>query len=1191
VSRPIRELAGSIAARLFLAFALMAGLTVLGSTVSYFSFVNLSEVIEHLTRETLPGVEASTRIPTKSAAIAAAAPALLTAQSATEAATIKRTIDASLEALKRAIVRLPVHGATTAALNHLADETRESLDRLGDLIEQKLALTAARNSMVTEIAALQRKVGESLAPLMDDAAFDLSATGAGGTAASGSGSDAKFDAYMSMTAARAESNLLMGLLTAAAFAPSPAQLTPLLDSATGAVGRLHKAMAVLAANDGAAEIVKGLDTMATFVDGPRNVFDLRAAELAVAAESQAVLRQNRLLADQFDTDVSRLVDANVAAEQDAGLLAQTETIFARHFLGAIAMASLAASLGVVWLYVVRQVGRRLLSLAHAMGDLATGHLDVVIPGQHRVDEIGRMAQSLEVFRAQATDNRQLMGDQAAMSAEIVRHNDTLERRVRERTQEAEAASEAKSLFLATMSHEIRTPMNAIIGFSHLALRTELTPQQQAYLAKIKGASASLLGLINDILDFSKIEAGKLSLERMSFNLRTSLESPFSIAAVRAAEKGIAVRLHVERSVPVVLLGDTLRLNQVMLNLVSNAIKFTERGTVTVSIQTLERRGPLVSLEVVVKDTGIGMTPEQQARLFRSFSQADSSTTRRFGGTGLGLAISKQLVELMGGSIKVESSPGVGSTFTFTVMMEVADSEQLPGSLPPEELRQLRVLIADDNPASREILQGIFTGWAIQADLVASGKEVLAALDTAASNAAPYDLLLLDWQMPGMDGIETVRAMHANPSLTKLPPVIMVSAYGWDEEKATAEAAGISAFLVKPIEPATMLATITSLVGTDRSGMSAGSLPVGEVPMVASYLRGLRVLLVEDNEINREIAIELLTDAGLVVDIAENGRIACARVLESGERYDAVLMDVQMPEMDGLEATSRIREHWPKDRLPIIAMTAHAYEADRQRCLDVGMSDHVSKPIDPALLIRTLDRWLKPRIAGAAVPPPVSAAVMPSIAELPANLPPFDLNAGLMRMNGKPALLRKMIVHFGDTFATAIPMLRQQIAAAFLDEARRLAHTLKGVAGAIEVRSVAQAAGHIEDALANGKLTEIAGLLDLLERAILPALAAAAALKRAPTLAASGVAAALDYTTSTAMIVEIRGLLQRRSLRARKTFEMLETSLGATPEAAGLHPVKAALEKLNYSEALIALDKVTGWDALADRQAAPARIVA
>jgi CheY-like chemotaxis protein len=315
------------------------------------------------------------------------------------------------------------------------------------------------------------------------------------------------------------------------------------------------------------------------------------------------------------------------------------------------------------------------------------------------------------------------------------------------------------------------------------------------------------------------------------------------------------------------------------------------------------------------------------------------------------------------------------------------------------------------------------------------------------------------------------------------------------------------------------------------------------------------------------------------------------VLESGERYDVVLMDVQMPEMDGLEATSRIREHWRKDRLPIIAMTAHAYEADRQRCLDVGMSDHVSKPIDPALLIRTLDRWLKPRIAGAAVPPPVSAEVTPSIAELPANLPPFDLNAGLMRMNGKPALLRKMIVHFGDTFATAIPMLRQQIAAAFLDEARRLAHTLKGVAGAIEVRSVAQAAGHIEDALANGKLTEIAGLLDLLERAILPALAAAAALKRAPTLAASGVAAALDYTTSTAMIVEIRGLLQRRSLRARKTFEMLETSLGATPEAAGLHPVKAALEKLNYSEALIALDKVTGWDALADRQAAPARIVA
>jgi two-component system sensor histidine kinase/response regulator len=777
-----------------------------------------------------------------------------------------------------------------------------------------------------------------------------------------------------------------------------------------------------------------------------------------------------------------------------------------------------------------------------------------------------------------------------MSAEIMHHNETLEQKVRDRTQEVEAANRSKSLFLANMSHEIRTPMNAILGYCHLVLRTKLTPKQQDYVSKIKGASLSLLGLINDILDFSKIEAGKLSLEQIHFNLRTSLESPFSIASITAAEKGIAVRLDVDPSAPVTLLGDTLRLNQVVLNLLSNAIKFTDRGTVTVSIRALEQCKPLVTLEVVVRDTGIGMTPEQQALLFRSFSQADSSTTRRFGGTGLGLAISKQLVELMGGSIRIESLPGVGSTFTFTVVMEVGDSAQLPSSMPPEELRRLRVLIADDNAASREILQDIFVSWAMHVDLVASGKEVLAALDSAASAAAPYDLVLMDWQMPGMNGIETVRAMRGASHLVKQPAVLMVSAYGRDEEKAEAEAAGISAFLVKPINPGTLLETITALFGSDRSRTSAGASPMDAIPMVASNLRGLRVLVVEDNEINREIAVELLTDAGLVVEVAENGRIACAQVLDSGKHYDAVLMDVQMPEMDGLEATARIRQHLPSDRLPIIAMTAHAYETERQRCLDVGMNDHIAKPVDPALLIRTLDRWLKPQPATATFPT-ASAAAPPSPDDLPNSLPPFDLKAGLMRMNGKRALLRKMIVHFGDTFALALPTLRSQISTASLDEARRLAHTLKGVAGALEIRTVAEAAGEVEDALADGNLTEIEGRLDRLEQAILPALAAASALKGASPGPAAGVTAGLDYSASTSMITEIRELLQRRSLRARKTFDRLEQALGTTPEATGLRPVKAALDRLDYGEALMTLDKITGRDAVAHGQAHPARIIA
>jgi len=776
-----------------------------------------------------------------------------------------------------------------------------------------------------------------------------------------------------------------------------------------------------------------------------------------------------------------------------------------------------------------------------------------------------------------------------MSAEIIRHNETLEQKVRDRTQEVEAANRAKSLFLANMSHEIRTPMNAILGFCHLALRTALTPKQQDYVSKIKGASLSLLGLINGILDFSKIEAGKLSLERINFDLRTSLENPFSIAAIKAAEKGIVVRLVVDAAVPATLLGDAARLNQVLLNLVSNAIKFTEHGTVTVSIQALERRGPTVVLEVAVHDTGIGMTPEQQEGLFRSFSQADSSTTRRFGGTGLGLAISKQLVELMGGSIRAESLAGVGSTFTFTVVMEVGDVAQLPSRMPAAELRHLRVLIADDNAASREILQDIFVSWGMHVDLVASGEEVLAALDAAASGAAAYDLVLMDWRMPGMNGIETVRAMRGDAGLTKQPAVVMVSAYGRDEEKVEAEAAGISAFLVKPIEPTTLLETISALFGAGRSGTSAPASAIDAIPMVASHLRGLRVLVAEDNDINREIAVELLTDAGLVVEVAENGRIACARVLDSGKRYDAILMDVQMPEMDGLEATARIRQHWPSDTLPIIAMTAHAYEAERQRCLDVGMNDHIAKPVDPALLVRTLDRWLKPRPAATAVPPPTTAA-LPSLGALPDTLPPFDLDAGLLRVNGKRALLRRMIVHFGETFATAVPTLRSQIAAASLDEARRLAHTLKGVAGALEIRAVADAAGQVEDALAGGDLTQIEGRVDRLEQAVLPALAASAALKIASTPTAASIAAKVDYTASMPMIADIRQLLQRRSLRARKAFDALEQALGTTPEAAGLHPVKAALDRLDFGEALILLDRITGTDVVAVGQEAPVAVV-
>ncbi len=791
----------------------------------------------------------------------------------------------------------------------------------------------------------------------------------------------------------------------------------------------------------------------------------------------------------------------------------------------------------------------------------------------------------------------------AMGDDIRRYNETLEQKIVARTHEAEAANQAKSLFLANMSHEIRTPMNAIVGFCYLTLRTDLSRKQFDYLSKIKGASLSLLALIDNILDFSKIEAGKMTLEQQNFDLRTAIDATFNIASVKASEKGIALQLTVDPAVPTALIGDAMRLNQVLLNLVSNAIKFTESGSVNVAVSAKPEPAGNIRLTFAVRDSGIGMTEEQQHLLFRSFSQADNSTTRRFGGTGLGLAISRQIVEQMGGRISVESQMGVGSTFTFDVVMPIGDTAELAVAAVSDDLPDLRVLIADDNWAAREILLDIFTGWHMRVDLASSGREALAAMQAAMVENASYDLVLMDWKMPGMDGISTVKTMREMIDQAHLPTVLMVSAYGQDEVMAEAAAVGVSAFLVKPIDPVLLRQTLAALFRTGRDGKSAKAPPTFNVATaaadgaaaVAPALRGSRVLVVEDNEINREVAFALLTDAGLVVEVAENGRVACERVLHAASHYDLVLMDIQMPEMDGFEATLRIREVWSADRLPIIAMTAHAYDADRKRCLDSGMNDHVAKPVDPAQLIAVLDRWLKPRpvelIPTVAPAPPGSTPPGPAepAAELPASLPPFDLEAGLARLNGKRAMLRRLIIEFADTFDTTIPTLRSQIADGTLrKDAHRLAHTLKGVAGVLEIRAVASAAGAVEDALAEGRLAGIDQLIGQLELVLQPALAASASLKSpapAPTQATPP-AEPLDYTTSMPVIMELRALLRRRSLSARPMFASLEDSLASTPNASSLQPVREALGKLDFGEALLTLDRITGLDKIAGRQTTP-----
>lgn len=772
-----------------------------------------------------------------------------------------------------------------------------------------------------------------------------------------------------------------------------------------------------------------------------------------------------------------------------------------------------------------------------------------------VDSFTRIALMSEEIAAKNAAIIELMGD------EILAKNAALE----ERTREAEEANRAKSMFLANMSHEIRTPMNAILGFCHLALRTEMTPRQQDYISKINGAGVSLLRLINDILDFSKNEAGKLSLEHHPFNLKASIDNQLQLAAVNAQARGVTMQAVISPAVPSTLVGDEMRFNQTLLNLVSNAVKFTENGTVTVTVDVVERQEQNVTLSISVADTGIGMTQEQLGSLFNSFTQADSSTTRRFGGTGLGLAISKQIVELMGGTIGVESEPGQGSTFTFTLVLEVGEDQVAPPvNQPSPEVLGLRVLIADDNPASREILQEIFAGWSMNADLVASGTEVLGALDVACTQGKPYDLVIMDWKMPGMDGLETMRAINQAPGLTTRPQVLMMTAYGQDEIRNNPLSAHIAGILVKPIDPALLLDTISRIFHVIPAGATGGDAQ-HVVPMVKPALRGLRVLVAEDNDINREIALELLSDAGLEVDMAENGRIACDRVAQAAVPYAAVLMDVQMPEMDGIAATLEIRKDWSPERLPIIAMTAHAYESERQRCFTAGMNDHIAKPVDPLVLVQTLDRWLVAGDGATVIAAPAPAPV--ATGDLPDDLPPFDIPAALTRVNGKRPLLRKLILGFGSSFADVVPDLRRLSRQGAQEEARRLAHTFKGVAASLEAVDLSRMAARIEAALAEGRLEEMDALLGELDVLSAPALAAARSLSEVGQSAAPQAKAAMDTATAAAARDELKGLLQRRSLRARAAFDTLAKAQGMTPQAIANHPVKQALDRLDYDEAL------------------------